>query len=57
MSNYDKNDSPLYCNDCLADTEVDCICNKIIGLDARTGYPIVDDNESDESREWALFWD
>lgn len=57
MSIYDNYSSRFYCLDCLADTEADCICNKTIGRDAITGLPIVDDKESEASREWALFWE
>jgi hypothetical protein len=58
ISNYDSEDGNLfYCPDCFADTEHDCICYKIIGCDAITGFPVVDNEETDDSREWALFWE
>jgi hypothetical protein len=52
MSNYDNiEDSSLYCKECLADTSVDCICKKILCYDARTGFPILEDEESDTSNQ------
>jgi hypothetical protein len=32
----------FYCNVCFADRESDCICDRIVGYDAVTGYPCVD---------------
>jgi hypothetical protein len=52
ISNYnDIEKNPLYCKDYLAEISIDCICNKTIGLDARTGLPIVDNEESEYTRE------
>jgi hypothetical protein len=42
-------DYGFYCIDCFADTESECICNRIVGYDAMTGYPVVDITDE----EWA----
>jgi hypothetical protein len=34
--------SQFYCIVCFADRESDCICDRIVGYDAVTGYPCVD---------------
>ena len=38
----------FYCNDCFADIESECFCNRIVGYDAETGYAVVDITEDDE---------
>lgn len=43
-SDKKKRNSTFYCNDCFADVEEECICNRIIGYDA-DGVPIVDIND------------
>jgi hypothetical protein len=50
MIEQEHNDSPrFYCIDCFADIESECICNRIVGYDAETGYPIVDLTEDNEA--------
>jgi hypothetical protein len=36
-----------YCIDCFADIESEFICDRIVGYDAETGYPIVDVTEEE----------
>jgi hypothetical protein len=37
------------CVDCFAYVESECFCDRILGFDAETGYPIVDVTEDDEA--------
>ena len=39
----------FYCIDCFADIESECICNRVVGYDAMTGYLVVDITDE----EWA----
>ena len=39
----------FYCNDCFADVESECICDRIVGYDAVTDCPIVDVTEEEEA--------
>lgn len=42
----------VYCIDCFAAIESECICDRIVGYDAVTGYPVVDVTEE----EWAYLY-
>jgi hypothetical protein len=55
--NSDVYESPFSCEDCLAENRIDCICHIIIGRDAMTGSPIVDEDETEDALEWNLFWE
>ncbi|MGC2569903.1 MAG: hypothetical protein WA364_00210 [Candidatus Nitrosopolaris sp.] len=39
----------FYCTDCFAEVPSECICDRIAGYDASTGYPIVDLTEDEEA--------
>lgn len=39
----------FYCTECFADIKSECICDRIVGYDAATGYPIVDLTEDQEA--------
>jgi hypothetical protein len=39
----------FYCNECFADTEEECICNRILAYDPETGVPIVDLTDAEET--------
>ena len=41
-------DSKFYCVDCFAYTESECFCDRIVGYDPESGYPIVNLTEDDE---------
>ncbi len=42
----------VYCIDCFAAFESECICDRIVDYDAVTGYPVVDVTEE----EWAYLY-
>jgi hypothetical protein len=44
-----NNNYGFYCVDCFADIKSECICDRIAGYDASTGYPIVDLTEDEEA--------
>ena len=44
-----NHDGNFYCVDCFAYIESEFFCDRIVGYDAETGYPIVDVTEE----EWA----
>jgi hypothetical protein len=44
-----NHDGNFCCVDCFAYIESECFCDRIVGYDAQTGYPIVDVTEE----EWA----
>jgi DTW domain-containing protein YfiP len=45
----ERNNYSFYCLECFADTRDQCICDKIEGYDAETGYTIVSITEE----EWS----
>jgi len=48
MTEQDRNhNNGFYCSECFADRESDCICDRLVGYDAETGYPIVDVTEEE----------
>jgi hypothetical protein len=48
MTEHDRNhNNGFYCSECFADRESDCICERIVGYDAETGYPVVDVTEEE----------
>jgi DTW domain-containing protein YfiP len=50
---YRTHNYKLYCRDCFAAIESECLCNRIVGYDAETGVPIVDISDD----EWHYLYD
>ena len=46
-SSYNIKSCGFYCNDCFADVQSECICDRIVGYDAVTGCPIADVTEDE----------
>jgi hypothetical protein len=50
MTNQEGNhDSKFYCVDCFVYIESECFCDRIVGYDPETDYPIVNLTEDDEA--------
>jgi hypothetical protein len=48
-SSYNIKTCGSYCSDCFADVESECICDRIVGYNAETGFPIVEVTEEEEA--------
>ena len=44
--------SDFYCDECFADRESDCICDRIVGYDVVTGYPCVYMTDEEPIVQW-----